>query len=85
MDTALVNELGREVFSRPVLLPSFCSRRDIDDLILLRLKHIGEYVHRLDIRFTEVVQIFLRGLKLRVSEALLYLPDVDAAVQQERG
>ena len=48
----------------------------------VRLQHIGEYIHSLDICFGQAVQILLCGLQFRMSEALLHLPDVDAAVQQ---
>ena len=79
----LGNKLGQEVFSRPILMSSFRLCRDVDDLILLRFKHIGEYIYRLDIRFAEVVQILLSSFKLGVSEALLYRSDVDPAVQEQ--
>ena len=54
------------------------------DRLSARFQHIREYAHRLSVRLRETVQILLRSIDLRVSEPLLYLADVDTAIQQER-
>ena len=56
---------------------------DINGMVFGFFDHIGEDIRRFRIGIGQVVQIFLGGLDLRVSEPCLYLSDVYSAKPEE--